>query len=115
MEQQKPRLKFKANLPEDVELTFDEPKTGEGQYGEWFMYGCKHDGREKVFFPSKMLHTMIQMSGFKEGSKFTVLKNEGDDGKMFFTINGKTFGEIQEGKSSDADTKEDPLDEDIPF
>ena len=115
MEQQKPRLKFKANLPEDVELTFDKPKQGEGQYGEWFMYGCKHEGVEKVFFPSKMLHTMIQMLGLKEGSKFTILKNEGDDGKMFFTVNGKTYDQISQEKPSSPEEQSDVLDDDIPF
>ena len=96
MEDQKPKLMFKANIPTEVELTFDEPKSGEHkEYGTWYLYGCKHDGEEKVFFPSKTLHTLIQMLGFKEGSKFTILKEEQDDGKMKFTVDGKDFDQIK--------------------
>ena len=62
----KPALKFKANIPEKVKLTFDEPMTGEGQYGTWYMYGCIHKGEEKVFFPSELLCKMIQLSGHKK-------------------------------------------------
>jgi|TARA_R110002020_G_scaffold188167_9_gene386844 hypothetical protein len=112
MEQQKPTLKFKANIPSEVELTFDEPKTGEGQYGTWYLYGCKHEGSEKVFFPSELLHKMIQLSGFKSGSKFTILKNEGDEGRMFFTVDGKKISEIQ-GSGNEA--APESLDADIPF
>ena len=107
MADQKTRLKFKANIEETVKLTFDEPRTGEGPYGEWFMYGCLHKGEEKVFFPSKTLHTMIQMCEFGDGSEFKVLKNEGDDGKMFFTLNGKTFDQLKENPEASK--------EDIPF
>ena len=57
---------------------------------------------------------MIQLSGHREGSKFTVLKNEADDGKMFFTIDGKTISEIQERSNQEKATAPDPS-EDIPF
>ena len=114
MSDEKPRLKFKANIPEEVTLSFDEPKEGEGQYGKWYLYGCLHKGEEKVFFPSELLHKMIQLAGHKEGSKFTVLKNEADDGKMFFTIDGKTINEIQETSNQAKATAPNPG-EDIPF
>ena len=110
----KPALKFKANIPEKVKLTFDEPMTGEGQYGTWYMYGCVHKGEEKVFFPSELLHKMIQLNGYGARSEFTVLKNEGDDGKMFFTVNGKSIQEIQELVNQKAAVAPDPS-EDIPF
>ena len=109
----KPQLKFKANIPAEVELTFDEPRTGEGEYGEWFMYGCKHDGEEKVFFPSKTLHTIIQMLSYKEGSKFTILKVEQDDGKMKFTVDGKDFDQVKKEIENNPAEKSDG--EEIPF
>ena len=112
---QKPRLKFKANLPEKVKLTFDDPMSGEGQYGKWYMYGCLHGGLEKVFFPSELLHKMIQLCKFGKDSEFTILKNEGDDGRMFFTIDGKTISELQEASNQDEKVKEVKADEDIPF
>ena len=113
MEERKPILKFKANIPAEVELTFDEPKTGEGQYGEWFMYGCKHEGEEKIFFPSKTLNAMIQALNFKKDSKFTVLKVEQDDGKMKFTVNGKDSDQVFKEVGNKSDDKQD--NEPIPF
>ena len=110
----KPSLKFKANLPEEVTLTFDDPLTGEGQYGQWYMYGCMHKGVEKVFFPSELLHKMIQLNGHGKDSKITILKNEGDDGRMFFTVDGKTISEIQEVANQKAAVAPNPS-EDIPF
>ena len=112
--EKKPSLKFKANLPEDVTLTFDEPLSGEGQYGTWYMYGCMHKGEEKVFFPSELLHKMIQLGGHGKDSKITILKNEGDDGRMFFTLDGKTINEMQEIANQAAAVAPDPND-DIPF
>ena len=110
----KPALKFKANIPEKVQLTFDEPMTGEGQYGTWYMYGCIHKGEEKVFFPSELLCKMIQLSGHKKDSRLTILKNEGDDGRMFFTVDGKGIQEIQELANQKTAVAPDPSDE-IPF
>jgi len=110
----KPRLKFKANLPEKVKLTFDEPISGTGEYGTWYMYGCIHGGEEKVFFPSELLHKMIQLSKFGKDSEFEILKNEGEDGKMFFTVNGKTIDTVQSEANQATASAPDPS-EDIPF
>ena len=107
-------MKFNPNLPTEVELSFDEPKTGEGQYGTWYMYGCIHKGEEKVFFPSELLCKMIQLSGHKKDSEFTILKNEGDDGRMFFTVDGKAIQELQELSNQKAAVAQDSG-EDIPF
>ena len=117
-EEKKPSLKFKANIPEEVTLTFDEPLTGEGQYGTWYMYGCVHKGEEKVFFPSELLHKMIQLNKHGKDSKITILKNEGDDGRMFFTVDGKTISEIQEVSNQKAAVTPDPSEassDNIPF
>ena len=117
-EEKKPSLKFKANIPEEVTLTFDEPLTGEGQYGTWYMYGCVHKGEEKVFFPSELLHKMIQLNKHGKDSKITILKNEGDDGRMFYTVDGKTISESQEVSNQKAAVTPDPSEassDDIPF
>ena len=37
----KEKLKFKTNIPYNVTLNFDEPKTGEGEYGTWYLYGIQ--------------------------------------------------------------------------
>ena len=113
MEERKPILKFKANVPAEVELTFDEPREGEGEYGQLFMYGCKHDGEEKIFFPSKTLNAMIQALNFKKDSKFTVLKVEQDDGKMKFTVNGKDSDQVFKEAGNKSEPKQDNAD--LPF
>ena len=101
MENKKPILKFKVNIPAEVELTFDEPREGESEYGKWFMYGCKHEGEEKIFFPTKTLH------------KFTVLKAEQDNGKNKFMLNGKDCNQIYKEAGGNNEDKQD--NEPIPF
>ena len=113
MENKKPILKFKVNIPAEVELTFDEPREGESEYGKWFMYGCKHEGEEKIFFPTKTLHTMIQLLNFRKGGKFTVLKAEQDDGKNKFMLNGKDCNQIYKEAGGNNEDKQD--NEPIPF
>ena len=39
MEKKNKSLKFNPNIPNKVILAFDEPKTGEGEYGTWYLYG----------------------------------------------------------------------------
>ena len=109
------KIDWELGKPRTFTLAFDEPKTGNNQYGTWYMYGCIHGGEEKVFFASGRLHQMIQLCGFSRGDSFTVLKKEDDDQQFpFFTINGKTFDTLQEAKNIETATAPN-TDEDIPF
>ena len=61
---------------------------------------------------------MIQLNKHGKDSKITILKNEGDDGRMFFTVDGKTISEIQEVSNQKAAVTPDPSEassDDIPF
>ena len=75
MNQEKKNVKFNPNLPTEVELTFDEPKTGEGQYGTWYLYGIKETIKgESGFFATQILHELLQGKGVKSGSKLVITK-----------------------------------------
>lgn len=85
MTDKKPAFKFQTNTPATVTLLFDEPKTGEGQYGPWFLYGAIINEAECNFFASPGLHRQIQEKGLKKNSSFVVTKKE-DGTKTFFSI-----------------------------
>ena len=68
-------MKFNPNLPTEVELSFDEPKTGDGQYGTWYLYGTKENIKgESGFFATQILHELLQGLGVKAGSKLVITK-----------------------------------------
>ena len=67
--------KFDPNLPTEVELTFDSPKTGEGQYGVWYLYGIKPlITGENGFFATEILNSKLQEMSVKTGSKLIITK-----------------------------------------
>ena len=73
-------MKFNPNMPVDVELSFDEPKTGEGQYGTWYLYGTKENIKgESGFFATQILHEILQGMGVKTGSKLVIIKVVNDN------------------------------------
>ena len=73
-------MKFNPNMPVDVELSFDEPKTGEGQYGTWYLYGTKENIKgESGFFATQILHELLQGLGVKTGSKLVITKVVSDN------------------------------------
>ena len=91
----KEKLKFKTNIPYNVTLNFDEPKTGESKFGTYYLYGCTHEGEERVFFATEILHTIIQYLKKKKGSELTILKEERDDNKTYFSVDGQDIGSIK--------------------
>ena len=73
-------MKFNPNLPTEVELSFDEPKTGDGQYGTWYLYGTKENIKgESGFFATQILHEILQGMGVKTGSKLVITKVVNDN------------------------------------
>ena len=73
-------MKFNPNMPVDVELSFDEPKTGDGQYGTWYLYGTKENIKgESGFFATQILHEILQGMGVKTGSKLVITKVVNDN------------------------------------
>ena len=79
-------IKFQPNVPVDVSLAFDQPKTGNGPHGTWYLYGTKPlITGETGFFATELLHNKIQEAGLSEGDKVTIIKVTKDN-KTFFNI-----------------------------
>lgn len=65
-------IKFELDKPVTITLGFDQPKTGEGEYGTWYLYGGKSDGRLVTFFSAEGLHEKLQ--GYKKGDTIIITK-----------------------------------------
>ena len=80
-------IKFQPNVPVDVTLAFDQPKTGNGPHGTWYLYGTKPlITGETGFFATELLHNKIQEAGLSEGDKITIIKVSKDN-KTFLILN----------------------------
>lgn len=84
MEQNPNTLKFKSNTDHVVTLLFDTPQTGTNSYGDWFRYGCEHNGQESSFFATGYLHSKLE--GYGKGAKLNIRKVELDGGKIGWDI-----------------------------
>ena len=93
-------IKFQIGQPKKLTLSFDTPKTGTNDYGNWYMYGFKSDINtdEDCFFATETLHTMIQTLGAKENDEVTVEKCQDGD-IVFFKVNGLTMNDMNKGGS----------------
>jgi hypothetical protein len=94
-------MKFNPNLPTEVELSFDEPKTGDGQYGTWYLYGTKENIKgESGFFATQILHEILQGMGVKTGSKLVITKVVNDN-KTSWDVKPVDGGKVQEKSLND--------------
>ena len=102
-------LKFETSteiqpISYEVELTFDEPlisdskfsKPGENKKNIWYGIKEKIETEENGFNATEHLHAMIELKGYKRGSKFYIKKLKSDkftyfvlsdDGKDWKTMN----------------------------
>ena len=94
-------IKFGENEEYNVTFKFDEPKTGEGQYGEWNLYGVEHDGKDSSFFASPGLHNRVK--SFKQGDSVKIVKRMKNNRT---TWDVKKTGESTAPVVSDARTKD---------
>lgn len=95
-------IKFQVGQSKKLTLSFDSPKTGKNDYGNWYMYGFKSDinSDEDCFFATETLHVMIQTLGAKEGDEITIEKCQDGD-IVFFKVNGLTINDMNSGGSFD--------------
>ena len=104
MAEKNPQLKPKANIDYEIELQYDDCKTGENDYGQWYMYKVKHEGKEYIFFPTQYLHS--QLMCYSKGDILKIRKEEREDGKGFnwhikaVNCNSKHEFEIPDDKSN---------------
>ena len=96
MEKKNKSLKFNPNIPNKVILAFDEPKTGEGEYGTWYLYGIIETiNGENGFFATKILHELLQGKGLKAGAKLEITKIVNDN-KTTWDVKNLGGGQVEE-------------------
>jgi len=61
---------FNIGGSEDIVLSFNQPKTGENDGRQWFMYGVEHDGEKKIIFAQPELHDKLKH--YQKGDKLTI-------------------------------------------
>tara|TARA_Y100000004_G_scaffold158616_1_gene185015 strand:- start:2170 stop:2589 length:420 start_codon:yes stop_codon:yes gene_type:complete len=95
-------FKFQVGHPKEVELAFDEPRSGVSEHGAWYLYGIKTDINDEndSFFATPTLHSMIQTFKAKKGTKLTIEKCfEGDI--PFYKVNGLSINDMNNSGSAD--------------
>jgi len=103
-------MKFKVGEPQTVTLAFDQPKTGNNQYGTWYLYGIKNGNLgsdEDGFFATASLHAMIKTLGAGEGDEILIEKCQEDD-RFWFKVNGLTMQDMNSGGSAEKIEKAKP-------
>lgn len=96
MDKKNKPLKFNPNISNKVILAFDEPRTGENQYGTWYLYGIKETiNGENGFFATKILHELLQGKGLKAGAKLEITKIVNDN-KTTWDVKNLGGGEVEE-------------------
>ena len=96
-------IKFNVGEPKKITLSFDKPKEGTNEHGDWYMYGFKNGELardEDCFFATETLHTMIQTLGAKEGDEVNIEKCQDGD-ISFFKVNGLTIKDMNSGGASE--------------
>ena len=91
-------MELELNKPITLELLFDDPKIGQSQYGDFFLYAVKNgNGEEYSFFAPEEVHA--KLSKLKKGNKVQITKTAEQNGKKIVT----TFDVkvISNGKASD--------------
>lgn len=106
---QRTKLELEVNKPTEIELLYDEPISGESQYGIYNLYAVKVDESEYAFFPPKEVHESLKH--LKAGDKAIVTKLAAQRGNKIVSA----FDVSIKGKSSsriDAQKKEEVLSKD---
>lgn len=107
---QRTKLELEVNKPTEIELLYDEPISGESQYGNYNLYAVKVDDSEYAFFPPKEVHDSLK--NLKAGDKAIVTKLAAQRGNKIVSA----FDVSIKGKSSnkiDAQKKEEALSKDV--
>lgn len=60
-----------------ITLTYDKCKSGESQYGEWFLYGVEFSGEQMGIFAEDALHKQLKEYG--KGAKLIIRRNQDND------------------------------------
>jgi len=83
-DQNREKLTMDINKDNVVELMFDTPKTGTSSFGDYFLYGVKHNNVEKSIFATSKLHE--QLRNYGRGDLVNIRKEEWSPGKVKFNV-----------------------------
>jgi len=83
-EDRPPKVEFVLDVPKRIKLRFDEPKTGDGQYGPWYLYGVEEDSAQKSLFLSEAAYYQVKALNAKKGTvlEITQRAKKNDIGKL---------------------------------
>jgi hypothetical protein len=77
-------LKIQEGQDTFVEFLYDAPKTGTNNYGNWYLYGVRHEGSEKGIFATEYLHDKLQY--YSKGDKVNIRKEQTSNGKVAWNV-----------------------------
>lgn len=80
---QRNKLELQLNKPTQIELLYDEPVTGESNYGKYYLYAVKSGNQEFSYFAPEEVHEELQ--NFSKGDKVVVTKSAVQNGKKVLT------------------------------
>ena len=78
------KLELELNKPTHLEMLYDQPKIGESQYGEYYLYAVRNgDGNEYSFFAPDEVH--VELKELNRGDAVVVTKKAEQKGKKVVT------------------------------
>lgn len=88
-----------------ITLTYDQCKSGDSQYGPWYLYGVEHQGEPMGIFAEDSLHNQLKEYG--KGARLIIRRNQ-DNGKLewqVIPVNGNSQSKSIKTVSSFLDDK----------
>lgn len=80
---QRAKLELELNKPTEIEFLYDECVSGSNQYGDYFLYAVKSDGKEWSFFPNEQVHSQLKI--LRRGDKAVITKLASQRGNKIVT------------------------------
>lgn len=125
MAEQLPKVEFELEESKLLKLRFSEPRSGEGEYGTWWLYGAdewdedKRVWKQVSWFTNERIVAILKDWKAKKGDEFLVFKKAGESketGKVFtyFVITNKKTKETKSTKDMNATPVEESLSESPP-
>jgi len=107
------KLELEYNIPYEIQLQYDSPHTGEGQYGPWYRYTVLSDEAEMSWFTTEEAYNRVQELGAGRGdilviTRRQVREEEGQRKRDVYEIELKWNGQVVEPTISSTSSETDP-------
>lgn len=106
----RPKIEFELNKATELELLYDKPVEGDGQYGHYQIYAVRRleDKSEFSWFAPEAIHKQIQEKGLGKGDKFIITKEAKDiNGKLVNNYKISFAGQSLQLEESNAPVKQE--------